>query len=136
MQDTESGTIQEFVEQHSISIHVEVADSNRNAPDWTDANHYKVTLRHKGRQLTTSFSQGYGIKGEPDAANVLNSLALDAAGWENARSFEDWCGEYGYDTDSRKAERTFQVVGRQAAKLKAFLGENLYDDLLWNTESL
>jgi hypothetical protein len=136
MQDTERMTMQEFVERHGITIRSERADLNRNAPDWTEANHYKVTLRHNGRQLTTSYSQGYGIRDEPDAAHVLDSLALDSAGYENAKDFEDWATEYGYDTDSRKAERTYRIVARFAAKLKVFLGEDLYSDLLWNTESL
>jgi hypothetical protein len=127
-------TIRDFVTQNGITIKVERADSNKNAPDWKDANHYKVTLKMAGKQLTTYFSQGYGINGEPKASSVLDCLASDAAGYENARDFEDWASEYGYDTDSRKAEKMYKVIGKQADKLKLFLGENLYDSLLWNTE--
>jgi hypothetical protein len=129
-------TLRQFVNRHKVTLTSEWADENRNAPDWRDANHFKVTLRHKGRQLTTYFSQGYGISGEPDAESVLSNLALDAASYENARSFEEWAGEYGYDTDSRKAERTYRLIGQQAAKLKNLLGEELYNALLWETESL
>jgi hypothetical protein len=46
----------------------------------------------------------------------------------------DWAGEYGYDTDSRKAEKTFRACQRQRAKLFAFLGPELYQTLLWDTE--
>jgi hypothetical protein len=73
---------------------------------------------------------------EPTTEDVLNSLASDAAGIENARSFEAWCNHYGYDTDSRRAEKTFNVCERQAEKLKSFLGEELYKQYLFNTESL
>jgi len=38
------------------------------------------------------------------------------------RRSEDWCAEYGYDTDSRKAERTFRAVERQTKALKRMLG--------------
>jgi hypothetical protein len=65
---------------------------------------------------------------------VLDSLASDAAGYENSPDFGDWCGEYGYDEDSRKAERIFKDVERQSAKLKKFLGDDLYETLLWDTE--
>lgn len=38
----------------------------------------------------------------------------DSWGYENARSFEEWAGEYGYDPDSRKAEATWKAVGKNA----------------------
>lgn len=125
-----------FVKKNKIGISVEWVDENKNAPDWKDANHFKVTLRHAGKQLTTYFSQGYGISGEPTAESVLNALASDSAGVENARSFEDWAYEYGYDIDSRKAEKLYKVCERQADKLKKFLGDDLYEALLWDTERL
>src|SRR4051812_7060666 len=105
-------TMQSFARQHGITLQAEWADENKNAPDWTDANHYKVILKHNRRQLTTYFSQGYGISGAPEVQDVLDCLASDAAGYEGARSFEEWCGDYGYDTDSRKAEQTYKTVGR------------------------
>lgn len=129
-------TLQEFAKENRITIESEYADENKNAPDWKEANHYKVTLHYGRKQYTLYFSQGYGITHEPEIEDVLNSLALDSSGIENARSFEDWCGEYGYDTDSRKAEKIFKVCQRQAKKLQSFLGNHLYQQLLFNTESL
>jgi hypothetical protein len=126
----------QFATKNGITIKSEFVDANLNAPDWKDANHFRVTLKMKGKQLTTYFSQGYGISGEPQAADVLDCLASDAAGFENARSFEEWASEYGYDTDSRKAEKTYKVIEKQADKLKNFLGDDLYKELLWNTERL
>jgi hypothetical protein len=130
-------TLRQFVNRHKVTISSEWADRNPNMADETwEANHFKVTLRHAGRQLTTYFSQGYGISGEPTAECVLNSLGMDAAGYENAGSVESWASEYGYDTDSRKAERTYRLIGQQAKKLFNLLGEDLYSTLLWETESL
>ncbi len=129
-------TMEQFVNENQIKINVEYADENKNAPDWKDANHFKVTLRNARHQLTTYFSQGYGISGEPKAEDVLNALIMDSSGVENARGFEDWAAEYGYDTDSRKAERIYNVCVRQAEKLKKFLGEELYNEALYNVESL
>jgi hypothetical protein len=126
----------EFVKKNRIRITAEWADQNKNAPDWKDANHFKVRLTHKGKQLTTYFSQGYGISGEPTAESVIDCLASDSAGIENARNFEEWADEYGYNTDSRSAESLFRVCEKQADKLKNFLGDSLYKELLWNTERL
>ena len=80
---------------------------------------------------------GYGHNGKaPKAADILDCLASDAASYDNARSFEDWASEFGYDEDSRKAERIFKACGKQAIKLKRFLGEPAYERLLWDTERL
>lgn len=121
----------QFVNKHGIKISCEWADENKNNPGWKEATHFRVTLRMKGKQLTTYFSHGYGISGEPTADSVLEALASDSSGIENARSFEEWAGEYGYDTDSRKAETIYKVCEKQAEKLQRFLGDELYQILLW-----
>ena len=43
----------------------------------------------------------------PTAASVLYSLLLDASGADE--NFYDWCADYGYDTDSRKALATYEA---------------------------
>ena len=126
-------TAKQFVNKHHIRATVEWADSNPNM-DSRDMNHYKVTLRMGRRQMTTPFSQGFGITGEPTADDVLDCMASDATTVDNGDSFEDFCGELGYDTDSRQAERIYKATQAQTAKLKRFLGDELYNVLLWDTE--
>ena len=71
--------------------------------------HYKIVLLantsgNGGRsQLTTFFSVGSGWKRFPDVLDVLSCLASESASFENARSFEEWAGEMGFDSDSRNA---------------------------------
>jgi len=127
-------TMQAFINKHRIRISVEYADANPNMGR-QDMNHFKVTLRRLGRQLSIPFSQGYGISGEPDAKSVLNCLASDASSLENAGNFESWAGEYGYDTDSRKAEKLYRAVEQQTAKLQRFLEPDQYQELLYQTET-
>ena len=43
----------------------------------------------------------------PTAGSVLYSLLLDASGADE--NFYDWCANYGYDTDSRKALATYEA---------------------------
>lgn len=84
---------------------------------------WKVTLRFQGRQLTTDFRSGTGHGGkEPSPADVLASLILDADCGD--RSFEDFCGDLGYDPDSRKAERIWKACKRTAPKVRRLLGEH------------
>lgn len=47
----------------------------------------------------------------PHPATVLHCLLSDADGVANARGFEDWCADYGYGSDSRKAYRTYEACG-------------------------
>jgi hypothetical protein len=129
-------TMKQFVNKNRIKAMSEWADENPNMADSKNMNHFKVTLRRAGKQITLYFSQGYGISGEPTAAGVLNCLASDSSSVENTRSFEDWASDLGYDPDSRKAEKIFKTCEVQAAKLKKFLGEDLYKTLLWDVEGL
>jgi hypothetical protein len=98
--------------------------------------HWKCRLRRGDKRFTVYFSMGPAHSREPEVADVLDCLASDASGIENAKTFEDWAGEYGYDTDSRRAERTYRICVKQAEKLKQFLGDDLFDQLVWNTERL
>jgi hypothetical protein len=154
---TDTVTIGQFVEENGITIKSVPTDHNRNMADSANIDHWQVTLvrrtytqpgtfvnpqsgsirngKEHSRRMTLTFSKGYGHHGaEPTATEVLDCLASDAAGIDNAVSFEDWCSEYGYDTDSRKAEKTFKACEHEATRLKTFLGEDLYQQLLYWTE--
>ena len=98
---------------------------NMSEPNWK-ADHYKCTLTHAPggarRQMTVYFSQGLGICADPTAEGVLYCLLSDAS-VEDARSFEEWASDLGYDPDSRTAERTYQTCLKQTQRLRTFLGD-------------
>jgi len=73
---------------------------------------------------------------KPDPADILDCIASDASGTDQVGGFEDWCGEYGYDIDSRKAEAIYNEVNRQSRALRAMLGRKDYDQLLYDVERL
>lgn len=55
----------------------------------------------------------------PKLADVIYSLLMDGSAYFDAQTFEDWCNEYGYDTDSRKAETIWKAcdeIGRNLAR--------------------
>ena len=127
-------TIQKLISKYGIKF---TSDWVSQRPDDLmshDMNHYKCRILCGRRGFTLYFSQGYGITGDPKLTGVLDCLASDAASYENATSFEDWANEFGYDTDSRKAEKTYRAIKRQAEQLKRTIGPEAYQDLLWNTE--
>ena len=51
----------------------------------------------------------------PHAADVLHSLVMDSSAV--GQSFESWCSDFGYDTDSRKALATYEACQQNADKL-------------------
>lgn len=65
---------------------------------------------------------GTGKVLQPDFADVLSSLVMDA-GVLDSSSFEDWASEFGYDTDSRTAEKLYRACLEIALKLRNSIGE-------------
>jgi hypothetical protein len=131
-------TLQQFIRETHTTMKSERVDSNpqMSDPSWP-ADHWKCVLRVSRAQMTVYFSKGVGHDGKrPGVDEVLDCLASDASSVDNARGFEDWCSELGYDTDSRKAEKTFKTCEEQARKLKALLGDSAYRTLLYETERL
>lgn len=89
---------------------------------------------HKLRADYDSYLRNRKSPVAPGCAEVLDCLASDASSADS--SFEDWCAELGYDTDSRKAYSTYQACLGIANQLKGFLSPDNYETLLWNTERL
>lgn len=122
-------TFQEFCDLHEITATSERVDSNPHMDDF-DGNHFQVTLRRAPdmglptRVLTVHFSQGYGIAGEPTAHGVLECLASDSHAL--GQTFEEWAADFGFDADSRKAERTYMACLSTARKLEKFLGSERF----------
>lgn len=134
-------TLAEFIQKHHITMSVERADTNPNYvadDDWMrSARHFKCTLRCGKRRMTLHFSQGCAHTKEPTVEDVLNCLASDSAGLDNSTTFESWCAEYGYDTDSRKAEKIYRACQKQRDQLERLIGDATeFETLLYNTERM
>lgn len=93
--------------------------------DFKGSTAWHVTMTLGKKKYTTPFYTGSAIK-TVKAADVISSLCQDATSAENARNFEEWAGDFGMDTDSRKAEAIYKACKATAPKLRAFLGSD-YD---------
>ena len=80
---------------------------------------YKEAVAHGGGDI-----QGYQLvptKTEPSNYSLLAAIEKDAPS-----SFEEFCSDYGYDTDSRKALDTYLAVQAQAqAVARLFTADEL-----------
>lgn len=91
--------------------------------DWQRKAHpYTVTLRYQRRQLTVAFFMGPAHTREPTAQDVLYCLLTDS--YASDETFESWASDYGYNPDSRKAERVYQACKRNTAGLRRLLGDD------------
>lgn len=80
---------------------------------------FKCRISRNGKQYTFEFGQSLnnGSK-EPTMYDVLSCLEKSDVG-----TFEDFCDEFGYDTDSRRAERTYKAVCKEYAAVERLFGD-------------
>jgi len=126
-------TLKERINTLGITMDLEAGDVRDGWP--SGSHHYRATLKLSRRRMTVPFSTGSAWTHDPEVADVLDYLISDASGYDGSGSFETWAAEYGYDPDSRKAEKIYKAVECQTDKLKQFLGVH-YDDFINNTETL
>lgn len=137
----EPRTLAAFIEQHRITMECEQIERRDDGLMLgMDGTHWRCVLRRAGdgrKRMTVLFTMGKAHTDAPDCASVLDCIASDASGIENARGFADWCADYGYDDDSRKAERIYNAACAGAKALKRFLHSDAdYAALLFETERL
>jgi hypothetical protein len=111
---------------NQVTIQSHMVGSNPHMSDMPDGSaHYQVRLNYQRRQMTLHFSHGPAICADPTAEGVLECLLSDLSGADE--NFQDWADGLGYDTDSRKAEKTYNVVKAQAVKTRNLLGDALQE---------
>ncbi len=72
-------------------------------------------------------AMGYTKPVTPDVADVVFSLVMDASCGEY--TFNDWCSEFGYDTDSRKALDTYLQCQENSVKVRKLLTSPTFNSL-------
>lgn len=84
---------------------------------------FRVTFTRNGEKMSVLFGQsindstGGGDK-PPTAYNILACITKNAP-----RTFKEFCCEYGYDEDSRKAMSVFKAVEREWKKVNRLFGD-------------
>lgn len=76
----------------------------------------------------------WSVPTPPSAAEVLDCLAMDASAMDE--SFEDWAADFGYDTDSRKAEAAYTACRESGFALRKLLGSADFAVLLNDVERM
>lgn len=129
-------SIQRRVQEWGITMECSGGELAEEDNGWE---HYAWTVMLKGPDGTmiTPFKMGTAHKGRPpEAAEVLDSLRSEASTFYQGDSFEDYCSEFGLDTNSRKEERGYHALMEQGRLLKEFLGDERFELLMSKTEGM
>ena len=87
--------------------------------DKNDRHIFKITLSRNGKRFTFNFGQSIAEgSNEPTLYDVLVCLQKYDVG-----TFEDFCGEFGYDEDSRTAERVYKAVVKEFEAMQRLFTE-------------
>jgi len=121
----------EFIEKYKVKMESVQMEDNPNFDAGHKMTHWSCEIRCGTRRVTIPFSQGLAHEGaEPELDSVLDCLVSDAQGAVD-QSFEEWASDYGYDTDSRKAEKIYKACCATATKLKRlFKDPEVYQEFL------
>jgi hypothetical protein len=82
---------------------------------------FKLRLSRNRKSHTFEFGQSYhDCAKEPTFYDVFACLQKYDVG-----TFENFCSEFGYDTDSRRAERVYKAVCKEYAAVERLFGDCL-----------
>lgn len=111
-----------------ITINSEFLGDKSWGSDPQNYNNYKVTVSNGTKSFSFDF---WGSIMNPEISNDQeNVFALYCALTDGIRSkdgFENFCGEFGYNVDSRKAEKIFKTCEKTLEKLERVFDCDLYD---------
>lgn len=110
-----------FLQTYNIKLSIKYLKHDYHFQDDTDKRDiYKIRLSRNRHSYTINFGQSIANQGqEPTAYDVLACLNK-----YNPNSFTDFCSDFGYDTDSRQAERTYKAVCREWAGIQRVFGND------------
>lgn len=133
MNETQTRTLADRIEEDSIGCTVRSVPRNPGMVDMPiGSSHWFVKMIRQGKPFSVTFSMGPAHKGRlPTTEEVLECVLDDASGAEE--SFENWCADLGFDSDSRRAERLYKACVAQTSRLRAWLGDD-FDSYVYETD--
>jgi hypothetical protein len=115
----------EFAKRHGITLEILEEDYDYYFPDDDRPRSiFKCRLKRNGKRYTFKFGQSIVNEGvEPTMYDVLACVTKYDTG-----SFEDFCGDFGYNVDSMSAYKTYKAVRKEYDAMCRLLGELMQDE--------
>jgi len=87
-------------------------------PEWAKQG-WSIVLKYQGKRAQFRFYGGGACK-TPTASDLIWAVATDSTALEE--SFNDWCDNLGYTTDSITARSTYKACQRNGLRLINLIG--------------
>lgn len=116
----------------NFRIHAEYTGSKK--ADWGDKtenwNHHHITVTNKDTKQQTTFDFWASIANPRvntryDILNAFYCFISDAISGD--MTFKEFCSEFGYDEDSRRAEKTWNACVKAHDKLQRIYPGDIYE---------
>lgn len=111
---------EDFAQKHGIKLYVLAKAYDYYFPDDKDERWiYKMQLVRNGKSYTFTFGQSISAGDTiPGYYDVFAAMTKYDPG-----TFEDFCSEYGYDEDSRRAYATWEAVCKEYEAMERLFGD-------------
>lgn len=111
----------ELLQKFGVKFSTKFLEHGRHFPEDKESRDiFGVTFRRGSSSFSLRFGQSINNSDHagstaPTSYDVLAGIIKNDPG-----TFEDFCGDFGYDTDSRTAERTYKAVVKEWQKVNRF----------------
>jgi hypothetical protein len=123
---------EEFLRRFGLRFRA--VERNEKEPEWAEGgrfgNHYRVTISRRGdyvgnegltpKRISFDFWGSLADQQSGEDITAYDVLANISGDIYCPDDFEEFCSEYGYEEDSRKAEATFRRVATFSRRLREF----------------
>ena len=110
----------DFAKKHNVKMKINSVNYCKHFSDDKEERYvFIITLSRNGKKYTFNFGQSIaaGSK-EPTMYDILTCLEK-----YESRDFEDFCSNYGYDSDSIKALKTYKAVYKEYKAVVRLFGD-------------
>lgn len=128
--------IHSFIRKHGLKMKSEGGEVRTDSDGWKHFA-FRCVISAGPATMTLPYRMGMAHEGKtPKLSEVLDCIASDASGLYEGVTFEEWARDYGYDEDSRKAERIFEACKEQTRDFENLLGLAALRELVEEVERL
>lgn len=116
----------DFAKKHGITLKIKSSEYKKHFIDDKEQRYvFRCQLICNKKSYTFSFGQSiaFGSK-KPTMYDILTCMTKHDPG-----SFENFCSEYGYDTDSIKASKIYTAVCREFEAMERLFTEEILEEM-------
>ena len=111
-----------YLKEIGLSMEVEQGWDGDFQPDWKHHWAQTITLKVGDNVEVFPYFKGAGLPQETSLVDFIECTASDWSCANDSETFEDFCDNFGYDSDSIKALKTFEQLKEQADRFQKLVG--------------